>query len=139
MKKKKCISKIVIGVTAIAICCSMFTAASNYKDTDFDFYFQLGTVGYSNTEMREKQDDTSAYMKCNSTTYSYTACVIGSYSLTGVKYDLSGGHSYTFNSGTVHKMINYVFENKVPYAGIHAEKNYSYSCHATGVWSPDSI
>lgn len=137
--KKKYLSKSIILTTILATCFTIPVIASNYMDTTYNFYFKTSTNGYYYTELREKQDDTSVYMKCNSTTYSYTAHVVGTKTEFGVVYDVSGGHNYTFNSGTVRKMINYVYENGLKYAAVYAERNYSYDYTATGVWSPDSI
>lgn len=137
MKKSK-ISKLIIGLTAFSVLSTIPAVASNYHDTAFSFYFP-STEGTSVTELREKQDDTSMYMKCNSTTYPYTAYAVGASSQFGTRYAMDGGHKYTFYSGTVYKMINYVYENGYPYGGIKAQKSYSSSYNANGLWSPDSI
>lgn len=139
MRKKKRISKIIVLVTVLMMCFSVPAVASNYHDEAYTYYFKSTTQGVANTDLREKQDDTSAYMKCDSTTYSYTAFVLGADSLYSILYDASGGYHYTFSSGTVRKLINFVYENNLPYACIHAERNYSYNYSASGVWSPDSI
>lgn len=126
-------------MTVLMICCTIQAKASNYTDTAFDFYFRSSTGGVSCTERREKLDDTSVYMKCESTSYSYTARVYASPTMYGAYYDVSNDHTYVFNSGTVRKMINYVYENGFKYAVIYADRNYSYNYVATGLWSPDSI
>lgn len=114
-------------------------SASNYKDTVFDFYFKTAAGGTTTTELREKQDDSSAYMKCEKTVFPYTALVLGTQSVYDEYYDVSKGHHYTFDSGTVYKMINYVYENNFKYAVIHAKRVYSYNYAANGLWSPDSV
>lgn len=139
MRIKKCISKMIVMATILMMCYVIPVMASNYSDTTYSFYFKTEAHGASYTEAREKQDDTSVYMKCDSTTYSYTAFVVGLHDKYGIMYDVSEGHSYTFNSGTVRKMINYVYEKGYKYAAIFAERNYSYNYSASGVWSPDSI
>lgn len=139
MKRKNLISKIIILATAFMISCSIPAAASNYKDTTFDYYFRTSAWGSSTTEFREKLDDSSAYMKCDSTTYPYIAQVVAAQGFFDLHYDASGGHKYTFNSGTVYKMINYVYENNYKYAAIYAQRLYSYDYFASGLWSPDSI
>ena len=131
--KKLTLSKLIIGITAISLFATIPTVASNYHDSAFDFYFP-STTGTSVTELREKQD-----MKCNSTTYPYTAFAVGARSEVGARYAMDGGHEYTFYSGTVYKMINYVYENGYPYGGIKAVRSYSSSYNANGLWSPDSI
>lgn len=135
--KKKLLSKIIIGFTILSLT-TIPVVASNYHDTAFDFYFK-SIQGTSVTELREKQDDSSMYMKCNSTTYPYTAFAVGARSEVGARYAMDGGHEYTFYSGTVYKMINYVYENGLPYGGIKAVRSYSSSYNANGLWSPDSI
>lgn len=136
--KKLTLSKLIIGITAISLFATLPAVASNYHDTAFSFYFP-STTGTSVTELREKQDDSSMYMKCNSTTYPYTAFAVGARSEVGARYAMDGGHEYTFYSGTVYKMINYVYENGYPYGGIKAQRSYSSSYNASGLWSPDSI
>ena len=135
--KKKLLSKLII-ISTIVFLFTIPVVASNYHDTAFDFYFKSVT-GTSTTELREKQDDTSMYMKCNSTTYPYTAFAVGAHSDVGTRYAMDGGHEYTFYSGTVYKMINYVYENGYEYGGIKAGRSYSSSYNANGLWSPDSI
>ena len=105
----------------------------------FDFYFKTAAGGTTTTELREKQDDSSAYMKCEKTVFPYTALVLGTQSVYDEYYDVSKGHHYTFDSGTVYKMINYVYENNFKYAVIHAKRVYSYNYAANGLWSPDSV
>lgn len=139
MKSKKRVSKMIILMMVLAIGYTIPVLASNYTDTSFTFYFRSFSDGRSYTELREKQDDTSVYMKCNSTSYGYTAHVVGAKDIFGTLYDASGGHYYTFHTGTVQKMINYVYENGLSYAGIVAYRNYATDFTATGLWSPDSI
>ena len=78
-------------------------------------------------------------MKCEKTVFPYTALVLGTQSVYDEYYDVSKGHHYTFDSGTVYKMINYVYENNFKYAVIHAKRVYSYNYAANGLWSPDSV
>ena len=111
-------------------------AAGNYQDTKYVFAFE-GEQTY--TTFREKRDDTSSYMKCESCTSgaSYTAHVVG---LSGSSiYDVSNGHVYLFTTGTTYKMINYAYENGFGWAGIAAVPNYAYEFSASGLWSPDSV
>ncbi len=139
MKIKKHISKVIILLTVFMMFYTVPVSASNYKDTVFDFYFKTAAGGSTTTELREKQDDSSAYMKCEKTVFPYTAFVLGTQSVYDEYYDVSDGHHYTFDSGTVYKMINYVYENDFKYAVIHAKRVYSYNYAANGLWSPDSI
>lgn len=78
-------------------------------------------------------------MKCEKTVFPYTAYVVASQSVYDEYYNASGGHIYTFDTGTVYKMINYVYENHYKYAAIYAKRVYSYNYAANGLWSPDSI
>ncbi|MCI8718015.1 MAG: hypothetical protein HFH65_09495 [Lachnospiraceae bacterium] len=139
IKIKKHISKVIILVTLLMMFYTVPVSASNYKDTVFDFYFKTAAGGTTTTELREKQDDSSAYMKCEKTVFPYTALVLGTQSVYDEYYDVSKGHHYTFDSGTVYKMINYVYENNFKYAVIHAKRVYSYNYAANGLWSPDSV
>jgi len=139
MKIKKYISKVIILLTVLMMGYTLSVSASNYKDTVFEFYFKTATGGDTTTEPREKQDDSSAYMKCEAATFAYTAQVTGMNSLFDLHYDMSGGHKYTFDTGTVYKMINYVYEYGYKYASIYAKRVYSYNYSANGLWSPDSV
>ena len=136
---KKSISIVLVLVTLLLISASVSVQASNYTDTTYTYKFWDDNEGAACTDVREKQDATSVYMKCQSTAYYYTAFVIGTHSETDLLRDLSGGHTYTFSTGTVHKMINYVYEKGYEYAGIFAERGYPAQYSATGLWSPDSI
>lgn len=136
---KKNISKVIILLTILMMYYTICVSASNYKDTIFEFYFKTATGGDVTTEPREKQDDSSAYMKCEKTVFPYTAKVLGMNGLFEMRYDMSGGHEYTFDNGTVYKMINYVYENNLKYAAIYAKRVYSYNYSANGLWSPDSV
>ncbi len=139
MKIKKHISKAIILLTTLMMFYTVPVSASNYKDTVFEFYFKTAAGGTTSTELREKQDDSSAYMKCEKTVFPYTAYVVASQSVYDEYYNASGGHIYTFDTGTVYKMINYVYENHYKYAAIYAKRVYSYNYAANGLWSPDSI
>ena len=139
VKIKKYISKVIILLTILMMFYTVPVSASNYKDTVFEFYFKTALGGSTTTDLREKQDDSSVYMKCEKTTFPYTALVVASQSVYDEHYNESDGHIYTFDSGTVHKMINYVYENNFKYAAIYAKRVYSYNYSANGLWSPDSI
>ena len=139
IKIKKHISKAIILLTTLMMFYTVPVSASNYKDTVFEFYFKTAAGGTTSTELREKQDDSSAYMKCEKTVFPYTAYVVASQSVYDEYYNASGGHIYTFDTGTVYKMINYVYENHYKYAAIYAKRVYSYNYAANGLWSPDSI
>jgi len=139
VKIKKYISKVIVLLTILMIFYTIPVSASNYKDTVFDFYFKTAAGGDTTTELREKQDDSSVYMKCEKTTFPYTALVLAAQSVDDYYFDASGGHKYTFDTGTVYKMINYVYEHNYKYALIYAQRVYSYNYAANGLWSPDSI
>ena len=136
---KKSISVIMVLVTLLFIGTSVSVKASNYTDTEYTYRFWDDNRGAACTSAREKQDATSVYMKCQSTSYYYTAFVFGTHATWDVLRDLSGGHRYIFYTGTVRKMINYVYEKGYKYAGIYAERGYPAEFSATGLWSPDSI
>lgn len=112
--------------------------AGNIDDTGYSFTFRNAT---NFTEMREKNDDTSMYMSCQSVSragVSYTAHAVGSATVGGTKNDCSAG-VYTFYAGTTRYIANYVNEWGYRYGGIAAAPNYSYAYTASGVWSPDSV
>lgn len=139
MSKKRMFSRMLAAVFAVVSILQVGAvssdAAGNYQDSVFSFDFD-GEQKY--TTFREKRDDTSSYMKCESCTSgrSYTAHVVGL--KTGIQ-DVSNGHVYLFTAGTTYKMINYAYENGCTYAGIAAVPNYVYNFSASGLWSPDSV
>lgn len=115
-------------------------AAGNYGDTTFKFNFSSYQpyAGW-NTSFRSKLDNTSSYMKCTSTPYSYNARVMGGASTSATLGINVGSPTYRFSAGTTRFMVNYVRENNLSAACINATPSVSYSYSASGVWSPDSI
>ena len=81
MKIKKYISKVIILLTILMMFYTVPVSASNYKDTVFEFYFKTALGGSTTTDLREKQDNSSVYMKCEKTTFPYTALVVASQSV----------------------------------------------------------
>ncbi len=142
MSKKRIFSRMLVSVLTVVsvlqIGAVATNAAGNYKDTAFEFDF-CGEHKF--TEFRDKEDNTSSYMKCNSCTSgtSYTAHVVGLDLYAAGIFDASRGHVYVFTEGTTCKLINYVYEDGYEYAAIEAAPNYLYEFSASGLWSPDSV
>ena len=133
MTRRK-IAAFLMAATMVTSMGAMTANANNHADTVYAFNFNQSE---RRTDYREKQDDSSSYMKCISTEAPYTAHVYGYKD--GKIYDRSLGNTYQFNSGTVRFMLNNVYETGMRYAGIYGTRNYGYSYTASGVWSPDSI
>lgn len=112
--------------------------ANNHQDSSYTFNF--GTLnGARYTDGRKKEDASKSYMKCNTMTsgYTYKAKVVANIG-GGERKDV-GSPSYTFSSGTIKKMTNYVFEKGYRAAAIKATAGINVkNTRATGVWSPDS-
>lgn len=122
----------------------MGVSASNHLDKDFSFDF---TAWERDTEWRWKENTTSAYMKCTNTGATYWGKVYEAYygnSTTMWQYDRSHGYEYSFNSGTVRFMLNWVREEtNVPYyadpRAFIKGRSGPIIYTAVGVWSPDSV
>ena len=143
MSKKRIFSRMLVAlltvVSVLQVATVSSSAAGNYQDTIFSFEFE-GIQRF--TEFREKEDSTSAYMKCNTCTTgaSYTAHVVAANeSNPAVSGDVSNGHTYLFTANTTYKMINYAYEYGFSYAAIACSPNYTYKFTASGLWSPDSV
>lgn len=136
-------TKILIVVMAMMMLLStmaIFASASN-ADSGFTFSFS----GYMDrTGIRQKDNDTSMYMYCTSTSTPYIASARGTYN-GSTFYDCSYDwddptptkYTYQFTSGIKRFMYNYVLENGFTYCAISA--NTSSNGSASGYWSPDSV
>ena len=151
MKLKKLTA--IAATSALIVSCIAPTGvlANNYSDTAWTFSIATGGNAYA-SEGREKQDSTSAYMKCNTMTHnggttgsgnSYYGTAYGSTSLNGTysncMYNGKTSTRYLFTSGTVKYMTNYIKESNHSFARIWCESGYTSYATFTGVWSPDSI
>lgn len=134
---KKVIGTGLLCFMAMTMMGNVSALANNWQDTPFTFKFANAQLI---TEVREKQDTSKMYMKCDKITYgtSYTAHAAGYNPSTGRYYDCSRGYTYRFESNTSHYLTNWVYEDNYTYGLIAASPNYAYEFAATGVWSPDN-
>lgn len=137
MKKKKSIASRIVAVSLAAMTLfslgAIGTSAANTHDTTFDFRFARHM---DKTDGRLKENNSKVYMYCYEATHPYTARVYGG-DINTCFFDMSDGHVYTFTSGTVRRMTNYVYENGAPYAVVIGEPTY-WDSGAWGYWSLDS-
>lgn len=111
--------------------------ANNHGDTGFEYNFG-NFYGARYTEGRRKMDASSSYMNCYGTGSKYHAEVVAN--LGGGDHADCGSPHYTFSSGSVWKMNNYVHEKHYRNAAIKAWPALhinTFSAH--GLWSPDSV
>lgn len=140
--KKKLFGRIIgivliLQVLLVGTC--VVASANNCKDTDVTWTIIDGANSYTNS-VRLKTDTTHSYQRCISTPYTYQSWVYGYNVNTNVmNTDLSHGHHYTFNSGTVYWMLNWVLEEGYTHAGMAANSQSGQNFIATAVWSPDSV
>lgn len=137
LRKKFIISATMIMALSMGTLLSV--QANNHDDSYLTFNFRNSILS---TSARAKLDDSSSWMKCNSMSVSgssFTAHVYGAKTSGGNRYDASGGHFYTFYSGTGVYMTNLVKESGYSYAGMITSPNNGYSYNAAVAWSPDSI
>ena len=140
--KKTLSSRILAGVLclgfAAALCPMVAAYAGNSGDTPFSF--NLSYWQSSDTENRAKYDYTSSYVNCTSNTGTATVqsngYQMGSVYTWGPEYPVGRDAQY---------IDNYVMENR-PRTDVTAycflrfhNKNYNYTIHTEGLWSPDSI
>lgn len=156
MKQKtgKCKIKRGLAVTTAVLCMisslGMFGAsANNCKDTDGKY--SVGGYAWKWTNpARKKTDYTSSYQKCISSNVTYYSWVYGSKipnpqnisQLTAHPTNPKTGKitpSYTFKTGTTRYMINYVKENRLPYAGMMFWTGSTKTGKTHIKWSPDSV
>mgnify|MGYP000383484359 CR=1 FL=1 len=155
MEKKKSNKKRIlttllatVGIASVATAFTLTASANNYTDTDATYW--VGGYSYSWTEAaRLKTDSSYGYQKCISTTVPYYSWVYGSWveypNQSQVNSDptdpVTGRHtpSYTFNTGTTYYMVNWVYENGIPYAGMAFMNGGGQPGWTHIRWSPDSI
>ena len=137
---KKMVKKL-IGGTMLAVMAITSLAvpvnAANTSDTAFNFDFS-GWWYTSNTEGREKHNDSSVYVNC-------TQCPAGGFQ---VYVDGSNSRSGGWTDRTIRTAFikqkgeylirNYVYENDERYARLGACK-WGANVNAKGWWSPDSV
>lgn len=137
MTKINTITRACIIVMAIMMIASTLaiTASASVKDTSFS-YSLTGGDNYK-TAFREKENNSSCYMKCSSATGGYQARVYSG-PRNACAVDCSGGYYYYFVQGNARFMYNLVIERGYDIAAIFAT-TYNNGTIASGVWSPDSV
>lgn len=144
---KKIVSVACCAVMSLSLLAVNVSAAGNVGDTEETLKLTTSSVSYTKTA-RPKYDTTSAYQKCKSTGLPYYSYVYGYYT-NGKKYNASGGNKYTFTTGKIHYMINFVRENYNSSPNTYTN-NAGMALAPTGaggitsfnstiLWSPDSV
>ena len=129
---------------------TMGVLANNCKDSNWTFTYATGGNMYASSG-RQKQDDSSCYMKCNSYSHignqgsgnSYYGTAHGAVSkessYSNRMYNGKVSTRYMFTSGTTKYMTNYIYESSCRWAKIYCESGYTSYATFSGVWSPDSV
>lgn len=139
IKRRKGLTISIAMIMALSMGTLLSAQANNHNDSLLTFNFKNTML---RTDYRSKLDYSSSWMKCNSMSVkgaSFTGHVFGANKYGGNRYDASGGHFYTFYSGTGTYMTNMVKEKGYSYAGIIASPNNGYAYKSSVAWSPDSI
>ena len=130
---------------------TMGVLANNCGDTSWTFTYATGGNMYATKDGRQKQDDSSSYMKCNSYSHSgnqgsgnmYQGTPHGAVSkessYSNLMYNGKVSTRYMFTSGTTKYMTNYIYESSCRWANIYCESGYTSYATFSGVWSPDSV
>ncbi|WP_071396583.1 DUF2712 domain-containing protein [Bacillus tuaregi] len=133
----------VAGLTCLmasSIGMSSASAAGNYKDTPFKFYYN-GDGSDRFTDMREKRDYTSSYVHNYGSNYGYSVIVYGSknYSSSGIGTYATAGPIPHVGVGEAKYLPNYVKERGYNYAQLGLMSDSHSASVMAGEWSPDSI
>ncbi len=136
--------KILTIVMSVLMLVSMFVV-DIYAENDInDFVFFLaGTV--NKTGIRTKNNDSSMYMYCTSTTTPYIASAWGVDGSNYTEHDCSYEYgvagdmqrTYLFISGNRRFMYNYVIENGYDMCFIKGDTSVSGTAY--GFWNPDGV
>lgn len=130
---------------------TMGVLANNCGDTNWTFTYATGGNMYAAKEGRQKTDDSSCYMKCNSYSHignqgsgnSYYGTAHGAItkgsSYSNRMYNGKVSTRYLFTPGTTRYMTNYIYETSCEWANIYCESGYTSYATFSGVWSPDSV
>lgn len=117
-------------------------AAGNIADTNYEFRFNASSGVYQlYTESRPKQDDTSAWVRCLESPYSFRAALVGGSPGYWVEnFGKYGGLKwYTIRPGYGYYVASYVYEAGCRGAAIKGESTVDYDYTVKIMWSPDSI
>lgn len=154
MKKMPRVAAMGTAVLMLAGMLPTVAMANNHEDDPWVFNVSAqGGKAYVSPANRNKLDNTSSYMKCDTFTQiyiggsgdTYVGTVHGSKGiklsdgLSDVYYGSRHSTSYTFKQGTVKYMTNFLYEAGYEYANIYCDAKYTTYAKFTGVWSPDSI
>lgn len=154
LKSKKSKFKRTVVLTLATLCAissmGLFSAsANNYTDTEGTY--PVGGYAWRWTDAaRTKEDTSSSYQKCISSTCTYYSWVYASNYASPQNLSQLNCHptdpktgkitpQYTFSTGTTRYMINYVRENKYPRAGMMFWTGSTTTGSTHILWSPDSI
>ncbi|WP_017414624.1 hypothetical protein [Clostridium tunisiense] len=141
--KKIMVATLICGSVITSAIVSNAYAAGNVGDTDYIFTFPANTIGYNYTDIREKKDYTSSYMKLMSIydgSPRYVAKVVDS-----ARYPFSKSWYYYFSDNLYEDVFltNYAAEDRGTPVNIRIEAKsdpvFYNAWKASGVWSPDSV
>ncbi len=130
---KMCVFAMLL--TMIISIVSINVGAKNNIDSPFSY--ELTGGDNFKTPFRDKEDDSSVYMKCINATGSYEARVYSG-PRNACAVDVSFGYHYHFVQGNARFMYNYAYECGYDIAAVFAT-TYNNGTVASGVWSPDSV
>ena len=136
------LKKFLATVSAVAIMAgslgTMGVLANNCKDSNWTFTYATGGNMYVSSS-RQKQDNSSCYMRCNSYYGTAHGAVSEWSSYSNRMYNGKVSPRYMFTSGTTKYMTNYIYESSCGWANIYCESGYTSYATFSGVWSPDSV
>lgn len=138
------IAVIILG--AVNIFTTMTPKANNYMDTRFCYNFESDVIEITDvfTGLREKQDDSSAYVyNNNSQSYINYIRVMGAYEDGDMLYDDTYFSEYYHyqqcDIGESKYLLNLVYERGRRQCGLYFDPGNGHNVHIDLLWSPDSI
>ncbi len=150
--KMRFIKRLTGLVLAVGImgACILGVQASNYTDSNID-YFEISCSEFTLLDTaRNKTDDTSLYLYI--TDLNYTNAMVqarGANTSSDLTLTNTSNETYSLSRGqcdhvTCRKGIQYsvhslIYEDNYSYATLAFHAGYAANDHLTGYWSPDSI
>lgn len=143
--RKNFISKVITGtliaMTAFSISSAAVNVAMANNSGDYEYKFSFDYGSSDETEVRQKEDGSAAYMKCtycDGTDYGYSATVYGcnGYAKNG---SMKCSNPYNYYEGTTRYHSNTVNANGKGYAYFRASLNVYDVAYYEGLWSPDNV
>ena len=140
--RKNFISKVITGTLIAMAAVSISSAAVNVamanNSGDKPYYFSFDYGSSAQTEVRDKEDGSAAYMTCtycDPIDFGYSATIYGCDGYDSIKFS----NAYNYYDGPTRYQSNTVKSNGKDYAYFRASLNAYDVAYYEGWWSPDNV